>query len=67
MPRYYFVVKAIDHKHDDPHGTHLPDHEAAHHYAQRIIRELREGGYHPPGTSMIVQDEAGNTIHSIPF
>ena len=67
MPRYYFVVHAGDHGHDDPYGTDLADHHAAHAYAHRIIRELKEGGYHPLGATMSVRDEAGNTLHSITF
>jgi len=26
---YHFVVRTSDHTHDDPHGTHFPNHEAA--------------------------------------
>jgi len=67
VPRYYFVIHARDHRHDDPHGTELPDHEAARDYAHRVIRELKEDNYRPPGATMIVLDQAGNTIHSISF
>ena len=67
MPRYYFVVRAADHSHDDPRGTDLADHHAARAYAHRIVQELREGGYHPSGATMTVRDEAGNTVHSITF
>ncbi len=36
-------------------------------YAERIIRELKEaGGYDDPGL-MIVKDDTGKVIHSIPF
>ena len=67
VPRYYFLIHASDHKEDDPDGTDLPNHQAAHHYAHRIIRELKEAAYHPSGATMIVLDRAGNTIRSIPF
>jgi hypothetical protein len=67
LRRYYFVVEAPDHKHDDPWGIHLPDHEAAKDYGHRIVKELKEGGYHPPDSILVVRDEMGNTIHSIPF
>jgi hypothetical protein len=67
VPRYYFVVRAADDVHDDPQGTELADHNAARAYAQRIVRELREGGYHPSSATMTVRDEAGNTLHSINF
>jgi hypothetical protein len=32
----------------------------------RIVRELKEGGYDPPDSTLVVQDEMGNTIDSIP-
>ena len=66
MARFYFVVRAPDHRHDDPFGTHLANHNAAGDYAHRIVRELREGGY-APGTVLIVQDEERRTIQSIPL
>jgi len=52
---------------DDPHGRELPDHQASHAYAHRIIRELKEDNYRPPGATMIVLDQAGNTVNSISF
>jgi hypothetical protein len=67
VPRYHFVVQAPGHLHDDPFGTHLPHHDAAREHGHRIVRELKEGGYHPPGATIIVQDETGTTVHSIPF
>jgi hypothetical protein len=67
VPRYHFVVHAPDHRHDDQFGTILPGHGAAKEYGNRIIRELKEGGYHPLGAILHVQDETGETIHSIPF
>jgi hypothetical protein len=66
MPRYHFVVHGPDRRHDDPEGIHLPDHQAAHHYAHRIARELKEDGY-TPGAFVLVQDEGRNTIHSVPL
>jgi hypothetical protein len=47
--------------------THLPNDEAARNHADRIVRELKEGGYDPPDSTLVVQDEMGNTIDSIPF
>jgi hypothetical protein len=67
VPRYHFVVHAQDHKHDDPLGTFLSGHEAAREHGHRIVRELKEGGYDPPGTILHVLDEHGQTIHSVPF
>jgi hypothetical protein len=67
VPCYYLVVHAADHSHEDPHGTDLADHRAAHAYVHRIVRELKEGGYHPLAATMPVRDEAGNTLHSGTF
>jgi len=67
MPRYYFIVHAPDHTHDDRHGLRLLSHAAARDYGQRVVRELTDGGYHPSGAVLHVQDEIGQTIHSISF
>ena len=68
LPRYHFVVRAPDHTTlDDPDGMHLPNHEAARDEAHRIVRELREDGYHPGDAVLLVHDETGQTVHSIPF
>ena len=67
MPRYHFVVRAPDHTHDDPNGTHFPHHEAAAEHGRRIVRELTEGGYSPPGAALLIHDETGQLITSIPF
>jgi hypothetical protein len=45
MPRYHFVVRAPDHTHDDPDGTHFPNHDTAREHGHRIVRELADGGY----------------------
>jgi uncharacterized protein DUF6894 len=66
--RYHFVVRAADHTHDDPDGTHFPNHEAAREHGHRIVRELREGGgYNPEDAVLLIQDETRQTVHSIPF
>jgi hypothetical protein len=67
MPRYHFLVSAPDHTHDDPDGTHFPTHEAAREYGHRIVRELKEGGYNPGDATVLIQDDTGQTVHSIPF
>jgi len=67
MSRYYFIVLAPDHTHNDRYGLRLLSHEAARDYGQRVVRELADGGYHPSGAVLHVQDETGQTIHSIPF
>jgi hypothetical protein len=67
VPRYYFAVQATDFQYDDSEGAPFPDHDAARTHGQRIVRELKEGGYHPPGTVLYVLDETRQTIQSIPF
>jgi hypothetical protein len=67
MPRFHFVVRAPDHTHDDPDGTHFPNHEAAKDHGHRIVRELSESGYNPANAALLIQDETRQTIHSIPF
>jgi len=67
MPRYHFVVRQPDHTHDDPDGVHLPNQEAARNHGDRIVSELKEGGYRPGDAVLLVQDETGQPVHSIPF
>ena len=48
--------------------VNLPDFAAALSNAERKIRELRkESGYDDPTLMMIVKDEAGRTVLSLPF
>jgi hypothetical protein len=67
MPRYHFVVRAPDHTYDDPDGTHLPNHDAAKDQGKRIVGELKDGGYCPGNAALVIHDETGQTVHSIPF
>jgi hypothetical protein len=69
VPRYFFTIRGWDRVKDDPHGTNLPDIAAALSNAERKIRELRkESGYNnDPTLMMIVKDEAGHTVLSLPF
>ena len=48
--RYFFSVRWPDHEDDDTNGTLLSDEAAALGYADRLVRELKEGGgYNDPG------------------
>jgi uncharacterized protein DUF6894 len=67
MPRYHFVVREPDFTHDDPDGEDLPDDDAARDEGYRIVRELKESGYDVVDAVLIVQDESGRIVHSIPF
>jgi hypothetical protein len=67
-PRYHFIIRWPDHDHVDPEGTRFQDVAAARRYAERVIRELKEGGgYDVPDLLMVVADGDGNEIFSIPF
>jgi hypothetical protein len=68
MPRYYFILQWDSREHDDPHGTALPNDQAARDYAERIIRELKEaGGYDDEDLAMVVKNAADRIVFSIPF
>ena len=68
MPRYFFVLQWLSHKHDDNEGTVLPNDKAARAYGDRVIRELKQaGGYDDPTLRMIVQKAARETLFSIRF
>ena len=69
MPRYFFTIRGRDRVKDDRHGTNLPDIAVALSNAERKIRKLRkESGYNnDPALMMIVKDEAGHTVLSLPF
>jgi hypothetical protein len=68
MPRYFFVLRWPDKQHDDHEGAQLPSAEAARAHADRIIRELKEGGgYDDPALTTVVRDSSGKILLSIPL
>jgi hypothetical protein len=68
VPPYFFKIVSDGELEDDPHGTDLPNIEAALSYAERSINELRsETGFVDPGWMMIVEDDAHRTVLSLPF
>ena len=69
MPRYFFTIHKQDGVEDDPNGTYLPDVAAALSHAEYTIRELRrKSGYEDDLSLMvIVKDQAGQTVLSLPF
>jgi hypothetical protein len=68
VSRYFFTIRGRDRIKDDRAGTNLPDLAAALSNAERKIGELRkESGYDDPTLMMIVKDEAGQTVLSLPF
>ena len=69
MPRYSFTIHGRDRVADDPDGTYLPDVAAALSYAEYTVRELRKkSGYkNDLALMMIVRDQTGQTVLSLPF
>jgi hypothetical protein len=68
VQRYFFGVRWSDHEDDDPSGAVFSDNAAALNYADRLIRELKEGGrYDDPNLMVIVGDEMKTVVLSIPF
>jgi hypothetical protein len=68
MPRYFFTIHGWAQVEDDCDGTYLPDVAAALSYAESTIRELRKkSGYNDLALMMIVKDQAGQTVLSLPF
>jgi len=69
MPRYSFTIHGRDRVADDPDGTYLPDVAVALSYAEYTIRELRKkSGYkNDLALMMIVRDQTGQTVLSLPF
>jgi hypothetical protein len=69
VPRYFFTIRGRDRIMDDHHGTNLPDVAAALSTAESKIREVRKesGCDYDPTLMVIVKDEAGRTVLSLPF
>jgi len=67
MPRHHFVVCEPDHTRDDPDGMQLPNHEVAKNHGNRIVRELKDGGYSPGNAALVIRDETGQPVYSIAF
>jgi len=68
VQRYFFTIRRPDRVEDDSVGTYLPDAAAALSYAECSIRELRKKrGWNDPALMMFVQDQARQTILSLPF
>ena len=69
MPRYFFTIRRQDRFENGPDSAYLPDAEAALFYADYTIGELRKkSGYEDDlSLMMIVKDQAGQTVLSLPF
>jgi hypothetical protein len=66
MPRYFFIVETPTRRYGDEGGAALPDDDAALARAQAIVEELKSGG-DCDGWSVIVQDDSGRIVSSIPI
>jgi hypothetical protein len=70
MPIYQFVVRSGDHEDDpDVRWSHLPDEGAARRYGHLLIKDFKSSGRYPDSSRLyvVVKDEMGNPLISIPF
>ena len=69
MSLYFFTIRDSDKRlKDDPRGTNLPTAADALSCAEYRISELRhQPGYDNPQLIMIVRDQAGHSVWSLPF
>jgi hypothetical protein len=68
MHRYFFVIKNGSIEGNDQDGTPLQDDEGARNYANRIVRELKEGGSYDEGNwTLIVFADGGRQVCSVRF
>jgi hypothetical protein len=65
--RYFFVVQGPQEAIDDPEGIVLASDNAAIAHGLEFIREIKKAGGDDPGLSLVVKDEQGRTVLSIPF
>ena len=66
--RYFFVVQGPKQTYGDDAGTLLSDDKSAFAQAEAFIEELKDDGeYDFRDWLMIVQDDRGGTVFSIPF
>jgi hypothetical protein len=68
VPWYSFTVLGPDGTSKDAGATNLLDDDAARHYGQLIVRELKQrDGNYDPKTSLLIRNNAGEVSHMIPF
>ena len=68
MPRYFFALYGPDDEIiSDPTGTILADKFQAIAHAKRIVRELKDGGGYDAGWALVVTDDDGDEVASLPF
>ena len=65
---YFFVIRWAGEENDDPPGASYPSDAEARTHAHSVIRELKaSGGYDEPGLTIIVKNDAGESVFTIPF
>jgi hypothetical protein len=62
----FFTIRGRDRVENDPDGVYLPD-VARPTYADYTIRKLRKRGGYNPALMMVVEDQARQTVLSLPF
>jgi hypothetical protein len=68
LPQYSFVIWLAAKEHDDPFRMSFPSDADARDYAHRVIRELKAAGdYDEPDLAIIIKNELGETVFTIPF
>jgi hypothetical protein len=69
LPEYIFIIRSGEQVYELPPVVELPggDHVALDH-ACDLVRQLKKvGGYDDPGLVVLVRDQRGRPIFSIPF
>ena len=61
-PLLFRGLRQPDHTHDDPDGMHLPNHDAAKDHGNRIVHELKDGGYCPGNAALHRKSENSKLV-----
>lgn len=69
LPEYIFTIRSGEQVYEPPRAVELSGgDQAALDYACDLVRQLKkDGGYDDPGLVILVRDERGRSIFSIPF
>jgi hypothetical protein len=68
VQKFFFVMQGPERQIDDESGVVLSDRRSALLYAHELIDDLKsEPGFAYQGWKLIVKDELGEVIHSIPL
>jgi hypothetical protein len=69
LSEYIFIIRSGEQVYEPPRVVKLPGgDQAALDYACDLVRQLKKGGgYDDPGLVVLVRDQRGRSIFSIPF